>query len=629
MHNTENSLIGIIGAPNSGKTTLFNWLTGSKYRAVNYPGSTVDYFLGSTLKLYGFEIPLMDTPGTYSLFPQSPDEEVTWKALFEPKNNHQVKKLIVVVDSTQLARHLYLARQAIDSGFKVVVALTMSDLIRKEKMQLSAERLSKSLNCPVVEIDGTLGGGVKELVAAVNALENSDANPKPLAKWDQHKIVHVMKDVEFLTEKAFVKNKTKLDIYERANRIDKILLHPIFGYIIFAAIMMALFSSIFWIAAPFMDYVDSGFSFLGEAVVSTFGENLFSDLISNGIIASFAAVFVFVPQIFILFLGVGFLESSGYLARASTLIDKPFSKMGMNGRSFVPILSGFACAVPAMMASRTLGSKRERYITMFIIPLMTCSARLPVFALLLTFLFWGDSAWKAGLSLTGLYFGALVIGAIAAVILNKILTKNEKSIYMMELPIYRAPHLRVLLKNAFDRTAAYVRRAGPIIFVLALIIWTASTFPKYELKDQHQKLEQSYAGQLGKIIEPVFKPMGVDWRAGVGLISAFAAREVFVSSLAVMFNVTDTKSEDTMQTSLMNQMKDAKNSEGQLIFTPSSVLGLIVFFMIALQCISTVSIAAREMNSYGFAMMQLVVFNVVAYILSVGLVQGLRALGIP
>ncbi|MES2767967.1 MAG: ferrous iron transporter B [Bdellovibrionota bacterium] len=628
MHNTETPLVGIIGAPNSGKTTLFNWLTGSKYRAVNYPGSTVDYYLGSTLKIYGSDIGLMDTPGTYSLFPQSPDEEVTWKALFEPKNDHQVKKLIVVVDSTQMSRHLYLVKQAIDSGFQVVVALTMSDLIRKEKMQLSAERLSKALKCPVIEIDGTLGGGVKELVQALAALPASTQNPKALVQWDQNKIVHVMKDVEFLTKEAFIKNKTKLDVYTRANKIDRVLLHPVFGYLIFAAIMTAIFSSIFWIAAPFMDYVDGGFSFLGEAVVTTFGENLFSDLISNGIIASFAAVFVFVPQIFILFLGVGFLEDSGYLARASTLIDKPFSKMGMNGRSFVPILSGFACAVPAMMASRTLGSKRERYITMFIIPLMTCSARLPVFALLLTFLFWNEAAWKAGLALTGLYFGALVVGAISAAILNKILSKNEKSIFMMELPIYRTPHVRVLLKNAFDRTFAYARRAGPIIFVLALIIWTASTFPDYKNPDQHQKLEASYAGQMGKVIEPVFEPMGVDWRAGVGLISAFAAREVFVSSLAVMFNVAETDDEDTMQTSLMEQMKTATNSEGALIFTPATVLGLIVFFMIALQCISTVGIAAKEMNSYGFAIMQLVVFNVVAYALAVGLVQGLRAIGI-
>lgn len=627
MHNTETSPVGIVGAPNSGKTTLFNWLTGSKYKAVNYPGSTVDYYLGSTLKIYDHEIPLMDTPGTYSFFPQSPDEEVTWKALFAPQNNHQVRKLIVVVDSTQMSRHLYLVKQAIDSGFHVVVALTMSDLIRKEKMQLSTERLSKALKCPVIEIDGTLGGGVKDLVHAVNQLSEK-STPMPLAQWNQNKIVQVMKEVELLTSEAFIKNKTKLDVFEKTNRMDKVLLHPFFGYFIFLAIMTVIFSSIFWIAAPFMDYVDGAFSFLSEAVVTTFGENLFTDLVSNGIIASFAAVFIFVPQIFILFLGVGFLEASGYLARASTLIDKPFAKMGMNGRSFVPILSGFACAVPAMMATRTLGSKRERYITMFIIPLMTCSARLPVFALLLTFIFWNEPAWKAGVALTGLYFGALIIGSICAAILNKILAKNEKSIFMMELPIYRAPKLKVLLHSAFDRTSAYVRKAGPIIFVLAVIIWTATTFPKYDLEDSHEKLQQSYAGQLGRVIEPVFEPMGVDWRAGVGLISAFAAREVFVSSLAVMFNVAETDDEDTMQTSLMEQMKTATNSKGELIFTPATILGLIIFFMIALQCISTVGIAAREMNSYGFAVLQLVVFNVVAYVLAVAVVQGLRALGI-
>ncbi len=625
MHKDQGQ-VGIVGAPNSGKTTLFNWLTGSKYRAVNYPGSTVDYYLGKTLANYGPQISLMDTPGTYSLFPQSPDEEVTYRALFEPVEGHELEKLVVVVDSTQLNRQLYLAKQAKDSGYNIVIALTMTDILRKEKLEINTKRLSETFQCPVIKIDGTLGGGVQELVAAVRDLPATEKKPTALEKWNSKKISEEMRYLDEVASNVLTLKKPQLDIVKRTHSIDRVLLHPFFGYFFFFAIMALIFSSIFWIAAPFMDYVDGAFSFVADSVLGLLGDGLFADLLANGIIAAFAAVFVFVPQIFILFLGVGFLEDSGYLARASTLIDKPFSKIGMNGRSFVPILSGFACAVPAMMASRTLGSRRERYITMFIIPLMTCSARLPVFALLLTFLYWKEPAWKAGLSLTVLYFGALGLGAVAASILNKILTKNEKSIYIMELPIYRRPKPSVLLKNAMTRTYSYIQR-GPIIFTLALIIWAACTFPQYNLEDPHAKLEQSYAGQVGQLIEPVFEPMGVDWRTGVGLISAFAAREVFVSSLAVIFNVTETEDEDTMHQSLLSQMKTATNSKGELIFTPVTVLGLIIFFMIALQCITTFAIAAREMESYGFATLQLVVLNVVAYILAVGVVQGLRALG--
>lgn len=625
MHKTEGQ-VGIVGAPNSGKTTLFNWLTGSKYRAVNYPGSTVEYYLGQTLANYGPQIALMDTPGTYSVFPQSPDEEVTFRALFHPVPGHELSKLIIVVDSTQLSRQLYLAKQAKESGYNIVIALTMTDIIKKEKLDINTEKLSAHFGCPVIKIDGTLGGGVQELVSAVRDLPNTKDQPQPMVKWAQQKISLAMQDLEKISSEALILKKPQLDVVARTHRIDDILLHPIFGYLFFFGIMALIFSSIFWLAAPFMDYVDGAFSFIGELILSALGENLFSDLLANGIVAAFAAVFVFVPQIFILFLGVGFLEDSGYLARASTLIDKPFSKIGMNGRSFVPILSGFACAVPAMMASRTLGSRRERYITMFIIPLMTCSARLPVFALLLTFLYWGEPAWKAGLSLTALYFGALALGAIAASVLNKILTRNEKSIYIMELPIYRRPRLAVLLKTTLNRTYSYIKR-GPIIFTLALIIWAACTFPRYNLEDPHAKLEYSYAGQFGQLIEPVFEPMGVDWRTGVGLLSAFAAREVFVSSLAVIFNVTETEDENSMQQSLLNQMKTATNKNGELIFTPVTVLGLMIFFMIALQCITTFAIAVREMESYGFATLQLVVFNVVAYIAAVAIVQGLRALG--
>src|SRR6185312_11998172 len=411
-------------------------------------------------------------------------------------------------------------------------------------------------------------------------------------------------------------------IYATTAKVDRVLLHPYLGLVFFFLIMGLIFSSIFWAAQPFMDLVDAGFSWLKEAVIHLVPISLLADFLGNGLVASFGAVMTFVPQIFILFIGIGLLEGSGYLARAATLIDQPFSKLGLSGRSFVPILSGFACAVPAMMASRNIPSKRDRMITNFVIPLMTCSARLPVYALLLAFLFHDQPAWKPGLALAALYMGSLVIGALAAAIVNKILTKNNQAIFMMELPLYRKPHWKVLVRQSLTRTQAYVKRAGPVIFVFAVLIWVGSTFPNYHAENDHVKLETSFLGQSGKVLEPIFSPMGVDWRVGVGLMSAFAAREVFVSSMAVMFNVTG--DEASQAQGLLKTMSEATNSHGERIFTVASVIGLILFFMIALQCMSTFAISAKENGSMKFALTQLILFNVIAYIVAVSAVHLIR-----
>lgn len=377
-----------------------------------------------------------------------------------------------------------------------------------------------------------------------------------------------------------------------------------------------------------MDMIDGWFTSLNELVASWGPETLWADFLANGVVSSFAAFLVFIPQIFILFIGIGILESTGYLARAATLIDRPFSALGMSGRSFVPLLSGFACAVPAIIATRNIPSKKDRMITSFVIPLMSCSARLPVYALFIAFLFHGESPFKAGLALAALYLGSIVIGTFAAGVVSKFVPAKEPSFFMMELPIYRRPKVRVLLRQSWTRTLSYVKRAGPVIFAFAVVIWVGTTFPHYELQDPHEKLEQSYVGQMGKVIEPIVHPMGVDWRVGVGLISAFAAREVFVSSLALTFNITDTE-EDTQQQALLTQMGTAVNSRGEKIFTVSSVIGLMIFFLIALQCMSTVGVQIRESGSLKFALTQLVAFNLFAYVLVVLLVQGLRFIGIP
>ncbi len=630
--NPKSKTIALVGAPNSGKTTLYNWLTGSRFKTVNYPGATVEYSLGNLASHLGDGLIAMDTPGTYSLHPKSADEEVTLKAIYENPRVGEVSGIVVVVDGTQLSRHLQLAMQVQETGFPMVVVITMADLLAKEGLRLDLPLLQKTLGCPVLTFDGLLAGGLKEIVAEAKKMERSQTPIKP-TPWSLDTQDSKLQECERIAQQALTHLTDPA--FERLNRIvanteklDRALLHPIWGLGLFFVIMAALFSSIFWMAAPFMDVVDGWFSAANEFITELGPDSLWADFAGNGLIASFGAVMVFVPQIFILFLGISFLEGSGYLARAATLIDKPFSKLGMSGRSFVPLLSGFACAVPAIMATRNISSKRDRMITSFIIPLMTCSARLPVYAILLAFIFHDESPLKAGVVLAAVYMGSLVLGAIAAAVLNKMLPKQDNAFFMMELPIYRTPKVRVLLHQAFTRTMGYVKRAGPPIFIFSVLIWVGTTFPNYQATDATEKLSQSYAGRLGQVIEPVVAPMGVDWRVGVGLISAFAAREVFVSSLAVTFNITDAD-EESQQKSLLAQMETAVNSSGEKIFTLSSVLGLIVFFMIALQCMSTVAIQMKESGSARFAIVQLIAFTVVAYVLAVLVVQSLRFFGVP
>ena len=359
--------IALVGSPNCGKTTLFNWLTGSRYKTVNYPGATVEYSMGQTHSHFGESFLVMDTPGTYSLFPKSNDEQVTVDALFNHPTYGVAKVVIVVVDATQMDRHLYLFKQIKQAGFKAIVALTMMDLLEKQGQKVDVAQLSESLNARVVPIKGLEGEGVSDLVKQVKKTASSAVPTEPLlpSRWSREEANAQQREVVALCRKVLSqgsKPKSEKELYLLTAKLDSIFLHPVSGLFTFALVMIGLFSSIYWVAAPFMDFVDMGFGAL-SAQVSRWGPGaLWADFASNGVITSVGAVLVFVPQIFILFLGIGLLEDSGYLARAATMIDKPFSKIGLNGRAFVPLLSAYACAIPAMMATRHIGSKRERWL---------------------------------------------------------------------------------------------------------------------------------------------------------------------------------------------------------------------------------------------------------------------------
>lgn len=629
QESNRSTLVALVGAPNSGKTTLYNWLTNSQFKTVNYPGATIEYSIGRLADHLdaASDWKVMDTPGTYSLFPKGADEEVTLKSLFENPNHGVVGKVLVVVDGTQLQRQLALAQQIRRCGFSMILVVTMSDLLREKNIPLDLKILSEEFQCPVLGFEGVLGGGLREIVEAIKILPEPKKVERPFRLTDCEIEVQ-QKKMGSLTARVLGKNedveKRLADIQKRTQQLDSVLLHPFWGPLSFFVFMSFLFTSVFWLAAPLMDFIDQGFGFLIEAVGN---ETALREFFSQGILAGMGSVLVFVPQIFILFVGISFLEGSGYLARAATLIDRPLSLLGMGGRSFVPLLSGFACAVPALMAARNIPSKRDRWITQFVIPLMSCSARLPVYALLLGFLFMDEPAWKAGLAMAFLYFGALFVGGVAASIVHRLLPQDKHSLFMMELPLYRRPQLRVFLKQSLDRTWAYVKRAGPPIFVFAVLIWVGTNFPKVSSDDPGEQLVQSYLGQAGKVVEPIFSPMGVDWRVGVGLLSAFAAREVFVSSLATVFHIT-AEDEEGQIASLLKTMKEATLESGQPLFTVASISALLIFFMIALQCMSTFAVAMKESDSKKFAWVQLIVFNVVAYVLAVSVYQGLSTLGL-
>lgn len=668
-------LITLVGQPNSGKTTLFNFLSGKKSKTVNYPGSTVEYSISKILSKFAVNADILDSPGIISLIPSSPDEKLSVDTLYSHPKFGKPDIVAVTVDVSQLSRHLYLVKQLIDSNFKVVVILTMTDVLLKKGYDISENKLSSILNCKVVRVNGKTGKGIDVLLSALKESLN-EVNKKSSASLikaeKDHKtkllesyseIEKIEKEVLFETGKKYINGK--LDIQkineslivldngpkflkadETSLKIDKYILHKFWGLIIFFLIMALTFTSIFWLAAPLMDLVNDGFSLLSEKAFTLLGEGLIADLVANGLISGLGSVLVFLPQILILFMILGLLEDSGYLARGAMLIDKPLSKIGLNGKSFVPLLSGFACAIPAMMATRTITNKRERFLTIFIIPLMSCSARLPVYALLIAFLIPQDTPWIGGLLLAAIYVFSIMSSIIIAAIVNKFSSRlvkdKDNTSFILELPAYRMPKPGRVVQNTLKNGKQYVMKAGPVILYLSLLLWILTTFPNYdpvvpesanvtaeqsEIIKAEERMSASYAAYLGKFIEPVMKPLGLDWRVGVSLIATFAAREVFVSSMALIFKITEEG--DDLQNSILNSMRDAKIGDSdQKLFTTATTAGLIVFFVFALQCLSTVAIAKKETGSWRIPVLQVIVFTAIAYAFAFVTVNGLRAFGV-
>ncbi len=676
--------IAVVGNPNSGKTSLFNALTGLRQKVANYPGVTIEKKEGR-LRLPGdADAVLIDLPGTYSLFPHSPDEEISSEVVLgRHPGTPSPSKVLCVIDATNIERNLYLATQLIDHAIPVVIALNMIDLAEADGMTIDAARLSAELGVPVIATAANSGRGIQELKAALAAPVNGTAPARLFelpeaakrecaaieeelmrtrsftAPMAHHDAVSLLTAQELpgrfagrFDETLFARvraGREKLDflgidrqsvfiegryariqqICDRAlssrgrggrplsDRIDRVLTHRVWGFLIFLTLMTVMFVAVFtWAEYP-MKFITAGFDELGALVTGAMPPGDLRDLIVKGVIAGVGAVVTFVPQILALFFFISVLEDSGYMSRAAFIMDKVMGKAGLHGKAFIPLLGSFACAIPGIMATRTLESRKDRLITMMIAPLMSCSARLPVYTLLIAafiparYLF--GFIPLQGLTMTAMYLLGIVLALLIALLLKKTVLRGEKPGFVMELPPYRMPSLRTIGLILYDRGKVFLQNAGTFILGVSIVLWFLASYPKIEGATAPEQLEQSYAGRMGKMIEPAIAPLGFNWKIGIGLIGSLLQREVFVSTMGTIFNIGDAGDEEG-SLSLQNKMvNDVDPTTGARSFSVLTAVCLMVWYALSMQCLSTVAIMRRETNGWKWPLIQIGYMTVLAY----------------
>jgi len=616
---THPTRIALAGNPNCGKTAIFNALTGGRQKVGNYAGVTVERKEGSFTSASGTKFSLLDLPGTYSLDAKTPDETITRDVLFgKVETEKRPSTLIAVADATNLERNLGLILELKRLGTPVVLALNMMDLARKRGLELDITVLSRELGVKVVPTVAVTGEGLSELVKEVEVLTRSfGSNEVPLRELEKNAGTQVharFQEVDRILQLSIRKQKTPT---LWTDRIDRIVLHPVWGVLFLAAILLVLFQAVFtWASVP-ADWIEARVSDLGTWVGGYLPVGPIQDLMVEGVIAGVGSVVVFLPQILLLFTFILVLEDSGYMARAAFLMDRVMGKVGLHGRAFIPLLSGYACAIPAIMATRTIDRPRDRLTTILITPLTTCSARLPVYTLLVS-AFIPSQTQVAGLNLQGLVmFGLYAAGMIAALLVATVLKRtafrDDHSPLLLEMPTYKWPSLRSLGLGLWDRAKLFLRRAGTVILSLSILIWFVSTYPKAPSGATEPAIHYSYAGQVGHAIEPVLKPLGFDWRVGIALIPGFAAREVMVSALATVYAV-----EGTAAGEVEDPDAQAAVLGGVLAsqWSLATALSLLMWYVLAPQCISTLAVVRRETNSWRWPVVVLVYLTALAYIAS-------------
>ena len=690
--------IALVGAPNMGKTTLFNALTGNSARVGNYPGITVDRRYGR-LQGEAREVSIVDVPGCYSLSARSAEEKIALDVILGIKDQPRPDLVVVLADASRTAGTLYLAIQIRELGIPCMVALNFAD--EAKTCLPNTPQMAADLGVPVALISARSGQGLPELRAELMRALDAPAEPPlsmpfspgviqaqnivakaipdawggsparvgALARWallsidDNDELTDIPDDLRAAVHTARSTATTDLDLaiiqarygflddcsagwasvqptHSLTAAVDAVLLHPIAGLLSFVLIMGTMFQALFSWADPAIGLIEYLVGILGGAVAATLPDSVVTDLLVEGIIGGVGNVVVFLPQIILLFLFIGILEASGYMARAAWLMDRMMRAVGLHGRAFVPMLSGFACAVPAIMATRTMERRRDRMLTMMVVPLMTCSARLPVYTLIIAALFppetlWGVVPVQGGLMLL-MYLFSVVMALGAAAVLGRTVLKGPQVPLVLELPPYRMPRPRDLTRMVGARTRSFLKEAGTVILGFTVVMWALLSFPALDPPPGHmteaqttvfqaEALEHSAAGRFGKLIEPTIAPLGFDWKIGVGLIGAFAAREVFVSTMGLVYGIGEDVDEETP--ALRDRIHEEAHADGSPVYTPLTGLSLMVFFALACQCMSTLAVVKRETGGYKWPTFLFVYMTTLAWVSSFIVFQGGRLLG--
>ncbi|MFN4368127.1 ferrous iron transporter B [Acinetobacter sp. NEB149] len=600
--------IALVGNPNCGKTSLFNHLTGTRQKVGNYAGVTVERKVGTFQLASGKAVRVLDLPGTYSLDATSPDEEITRNVVQGKIAEEQEQDaFLCVVDATNLKLHLGLVLEMIQLGRPVLVVLNMMDEARRRGMQINTQKLSERLGVPVVETVAVRNSGIENLKNALDQGKYSVPQTELSGlKGDSHqRVENILNDVV-----NFVDQEDK-----RTDFLDKIFLHPVLGLISLAVMMFVIFQAVFAWAAPFMDGIESFFGWLGEFLGEYISHPLLNSLVVDGIIAGAGGVVVFLPQILILFFFILVLEESGYLPRAAFLLDKLMFKAGLSGRAFIPLLSSFACAIPGIMASRTISDPRDRLTTIFVAPLMTCSARLPVYALLIAAFVPAQTVWGflnlQGLVLFGLYMAGIVSALVVSFVLKFFHKDKSQHMLLMELPSYRFPDLKNVWIGLLDRGKIFLKRVGGIIFALSIVLWFLCTFPQPPEGATLPAIDYSLAGMLGHLMQPIFAPLGFNWQICIALIPAMAAREVVVAALGTVYAMSAVD-EDAMSEGLAALISGG----GDLGWSVATGLSLLVWFIYAPHCLATLATVKRETGSWKTVSIMTIYLFGLAYFMS-------------
>lgn len=684
--------IALIGNPNSGKTSLFNQLTGLNQKVGNFPGVTVDKKTGISQLMPNLKAQIIDLPGTYSLYPKSLDERVIIDLLYDPASKHYPDLVIVTADASNLKRNLLLFTQLADLRIPAVLGLNMMDVAEAEGVKIDIDALQRELGVPVIPLNARKGIGI----AALKIVMSQQLAPtkatffeipeelKPVVRQVRERFdlrndylalhyAHQYKNLRFLSEQdkvwlaqllesvgfrstavqanetiaRYVRiNEVLLDAVrvnkakeeeKFSNKLDQILTHRVFGYLIFLALLFLVFQAVFaWASYP-MDLIDEGIAGLNGLIQENFSGPLIN-LLTEGVIAGLGGVLIFIPQIAILFAFIAILEETGYMARVTFMMDKIMRKFGLNGKSVVPLISGVACAVPAVMSARTIENWKDRMITIFVTPLMSCSARIPVYTVLIALVvpevYYFGFLNLQGIVLMGLYLMGFLSAILSALLLKVLLKARERSYFIMEFPVYRMPRWKNVGLTIFEKSKTFVLEAGKIIVAVSIILWVLASYGPGDSFEQAEEravaeaetrgyseeqtdnlvaayqLESSYAGKFGQAIEPAIRPLGYDWKIGIALLTSFAAREVFVGTISTIYSIGEEENVSTIKDKLMSE----KDADGNPFFTPARAFSLLIFYAFAMQCMSTLAVVRRETKSWMWPLAQLVYMTGLAYV---------------